>query len=333
MNYWALKKEIDGGVVRPVYLFVGEEDFLADELVKKILQVTVEEGTEDFNLDIFYASEVDIGDVINAASAYPMMAEKRSVVLKEIHKLSPAKLATLSTYVAKPLDTTCLILMGENLNLRLKAAKQLRDRATFVQMKPLYENQASEWMKTYLRERNIEISDEATRLLLASAGTSLRALVREVEKIQINIKPRRTIEEEDVAASAGITRQFSIFELCDAVGKKDINASLHILNHMMSAGESAPGLVSMLTRHFRILLKTRELLKRRQPEKTISQTIGVNPFFLKNYIQQSSNYTSFEIGRIFELLLDADITLKSSPQKPRLVLELLLMRVINGEFV
>ena len=333
MDYQTLQKEIQQGKISPVYLFIGEEDYLANLLVDQILDSAIDQSTKDFNLDIFYASDIEVGDVINIVTAYPMMAERRVVVMKELHKLTTGPLQTLASYVDNPLSTTCLILLGENLNFKIKAAKKIRDKSVYVKLKPLYENQVPDWVKRQLREKNLDITDAAIRLLQASTGTSMRAIMSEIEKIQLNIHPRQLIEEENVAEAVGITRQFSVFELCDAVGRKDINRSLKVLSHMMSAGESAPGLISMLARHFRLLLKTKELLKRRQPERAISKAIGVNPFFLKGYLQQSKNYSNEAIRKIFELLLEADITLKSRPQSPHLVLELVLQQIIRGTHI
>lgn len=331
MDYWQIKERIAQGEIEPVYLFVGDEDYLAEDLTNRLLRGVLEPGSEDFNLNIFYASEAEVGDIINAACAYPMMAERRVVIVKELHKILPGKLAALLTYLKNPLLTTCLILIAEQLDFRLSATKKLRDAAVYVPLKRLYENRVNQWLRNYLKEGEYTISEEALQLLQASVGTSLRAIVNEVGKIQLNIDPRREIEEDDVAHSVGISRQFSVFELCDAVGRKDALSSLKILSHMMNAGESAPGLVSMLTRHFRLLLKTKELLGRGVAESSISKEIGVNYHFINRYIQQSKNYDMRRFNSIFELLLATDIALKSSAQNPRLLLEVLLLQILHGE--
>ncbi|TAK50833.1 MAG: DNA polymerase III subunit delta, partial [Bacteroidetes bacterium] len=89
-----------------VYLFFGEEEFLFAEGLDSLIEHAVDPSTSSFNLDVFYGSEIDARKIIEAASSYPMMAERRVVIVKEFDKVSNKEL--LVSYLEKPFSSTSL---------------------------------------------------------------------------------------------------------------------------------------------------------------------------------------------------------------------------------
>ena len=331
LTYEKINSGLSKGKVALCYFLYGDEDYLIDELVRKIISVAVEKDTEDFNLDILYGNEVDGGQVVSLAMSYPMMANRRTVVVKGVHRLSPQSLTVIGKYLDKPSPTTCLVMTANRVDLRKKGFAKLKKQSTCFEAKVLYENKIPDWIRTFVAAKGLSISEEAIRLLQVCVGTSLRSLSSEIEKVLLNIEDRKKIAVEDIEAVVGVSKQFNTFELCDAVGKRDIAKSLYILNHMLRAGEAPTGIVAMLTRHFTILAKVKRLAAQRWAREKIAAAVGVHPFFVQNYLQQAPNYQVEEINNAFNHLLDVDIKLKSTGQKPKMVLEVLLFTLITGQ--
>ncbi|MBI5750272.1 MAG: DNA polymerase III subunit delta, partial [Nitrospinae bacterium] len=82
MNYIELIKNIEKGWLNPLYLFYGDEGFLIDEAVKKMVSVIVEPSNKDFNLEILRGSETSYAEIINKAQTLPFMGERRAVIVK-----------------------------------------------------------------------------------------------------------------------------------------------------------------------------------------------------------------------------------------------------------
>jgi DNA polymerase III subunit delta len=321
-----LFKELKQKQIAPVYLFFGEEDFLIEQFTDAVHEAALQPGDKDFNLDIFWANEYDGAAIVNAAAAFPMMAERRLIIVKEIHLLDDKSQALLLKYAQKPSPTSCVILTSSKITA---AVKKLRPLAFSIEAKPLYENQAPQWIKSHVKTRGFTISDEAIGLLQLNVGVSLRRLASEIDKIELLLKGRSEISIADVEAIVGSAKEFTIFELGDAVADKKLDKSLRVLERLLELGESAVGILAMLSRHFILLAKSKEIAGRRAQREEIAKLLKINAFFVEKYLQQSTKYKHEHLAQIFILLLRADQHLKSSYQKPRLVLETLIVEIYS----
>ncbi len=322
----SLKEKWAAAKFDPLYLFYGHEDFIIDGLVDTLISKAISNEEKDFNLDILYGNETEGSHIINTALAYPMMAERRVVVVKNAHLIDQSGTSLIEKYTQNPSVTTVLVITAETLG-RGKTWNQIKKNCTTFEAKKLYDNKIPDWIRGHLAERKVTISSEAIQLLQASAGNSLRNLNSELNKLRANIGDEKHIDTQDVEKVVGISRQYNIFELCDAVGKKNLSAGLHILNNMLQLGESPVGILAMLIRHFFILSKLLELeLKRRRPDE-IAKALKIHPYFIKNYRIQAMKYEKEQLKSAYQYLLEADQHLKTSYQRPKLVLELLLIKL------
>jgi DNA polymerase-3 subunit delta len=319
----------------PVYLFHGSEDLLIEESVKAIVEAALDEGTKGFNYDVVYGSKVEAKDVVAMAASFPMMSKRRIVVVKEFEKLVAAESERdiFLAYLARPLESTSLILITEKPDFRKKPFTDLKKKAVVVECNALYDNQVPAWITSRVKKLKREMKPEAVRVLHEYVGNSLRGLQNELDKLFIFVGDKRTIDAEDVHAVVGASKGYTIFELQNAIGRKDLKQALTILERMMEYGESPQFIIVMLTRFFTQLWKLSELKRRKASNQEIAATIGVPPFFVREYLDFSNRYTVEQIERSFRVLLDADITLKSTSREPRLVLDLLLYALVRGNAV
>ncbi|MBN2357022.1 DNA polymerase III subunit delta [candidate division KSB1 bacterium] len=326
-----IQKNWRQGQFEPVYFFYGEEDFLIEHLCRTCVQLAVDPASRDFNLNVIYGSETDGATIVNYASAYPMMAERRVVLVKNINQLKAADLDLLIKYVQRPLASTCLVLTADKIDARKATYKRLLENSSHVELKQLYDNMVPDWIRQYVQDLQLSISEEAIRMLQGTVGNSLRRLATEIEKIRINLQDRSRIEVGDVENVVGSNRQFSIFELCDAIGRRKILQSLLILRHLIRQGETPTGIIAMITRHFIILSRLKAAKTRRAADQSIARDLHIHPFFLKNYSMQAASFSPQQIAAAFEHLLEADQRLKSSQSKPGLVMELMILNLQLGD--
>lgn len=329
ISYTQAIEQLSKGVISPTYFIFGEEKYLHDDLIGRIIHASIDPGMKDFNLDFFYASEAEVDKIINVARSFPMMDQRRVIVVKDIQDLKTTELKYLTDYISHPSQTSCLILtMAEKLRSN-KAMDLILNHSIAIDCRQFYDNEIPGWVENYLQSKKIEIEMQAIYLLQAQVGNSLLTLVNELEKVQINIHPRTRITLADVQSITSVSKQFNIFELCNAVGDKNFSRTVAILSKLLQQGETPTGMIVQLTRHFVQLLKIHEAM--RQGKKAVNDIMkitGLTYYFVNDAMRQSKNFSTEQLRSAFNHLADADLHLKTGYQKPNLVMELLLYKLI-----
>ena len=110
-----IENDIKNNTYSPVYLFMGEEEYYIDYLTKLIINNSLQDHEKDFNLNILYGKDTLISDIISISKQYPVMSERKLVVVKEAQDLSKKdaegnSLDDLLNYVNNPLNSTILVL-------------------------------------------------------------------------------------------------------------------------------------------------------------------------------------------------------------------------------
>ena len=157
ITYTTAIDQLKKGDLSPVYLIYGEEKYLHDELIDRIIDISLDSGTRDFNLDIFYASETPADKIINVASSFPMMAQRRVVVVKDVQQLKTNDLKHLSDYVSRPSKSSCLVL---SLPERKKSGKWfgvIFNNALSIDCRKFYDNEIPAWVEGYLQSKKRQL--------------------------------------------------------------------------------------------------------------------------------------------------------------------------------
>ena len=341
----------------PVLLMFGEEDFLLEEAYQKLVQAIEEEGVSGFNQDLVDAEETPAEAVVEMARAYPMMSERRLVVVKNFEKYfsgraskSAAEKSPFQKIFASPPPSTVLVLRGnipelngitallKNPKQRDKAEKKLKslkfpynlilETCEWIEFPKVAERELPSWLAARLKSFGKEISPEGAELLVAQAGNSLRDLSNEVDKLRTYVQHRKKITLDDVNAIVGASRAHNVFELQKAVGNRDLSTALNILHNMLTAERQELLIIAMLTRYFVILWRLGEELHITKNHFQLANAIGVSPFFVPEYIAAMEKFSPEELDNAFFALRDTDAALKSSSQDGEVALQKMLVRII-----
>lgn len=308
----------------PVYLFHGEEDFLIEEATEAVIDAALEPEQRGFNLDKMYGSDADPREVVSHASSFPMMAERRVVVVRDAEKLGQPEL--LASYIENPLASTSLVLTSAKPDFRRKPFVTAKKHAFVLECKPLWDNQIPSWVSRRVRKAGREIAPEAASLLPAYLGSSLRDIASALEKVYLYIGQRKHITSEDVAAVVGISREFSVFELQWAIGMKDTRKATELLQRMLKQGEQPVLMIAVLTKFFQTLWKLLDVRRRGVQGKEQYVQAGVYAYGEK-YGQAANHFTMNEIEEAFIALAELDERLKTSAGDPHLLLQTFIVNV------
>ena len=231
ITYDDIMRDLKARKVAPVYYLMGDEDYYIDKLSDAIVNAVLTEDEKDFNLDIVYGAEVDIDKVIELAHAYPMMAEKRVVLVREAQAIR--SLEGLDAYLAHLTPTTVLVFCHKHgkLDARKAAAKALQQVGVVFESKRLFDNQLAPFISRYFSQHNVDIEPQAIQMLAGHVGSDLSRLTTEMDKLLLALNGNRVVGAALVEEQTGMSKDFNDFELQSALAMRNIFRANQIVKY------------------------------------------------------------------------------------------------------
>lgn len=320
-------------IFKPIYFLSGEEAYYIDMVSDYIEKNVLDESEQEFNQTILYGKEADMNTIISAAKRFPMMSEYQVIIVKEAQNLkelgktsggsddedsdSPVKKSSstsnaLTAYLQQPQTSTILVFCYKykTLDKRSTIYKSLQKNHIFLETKKLYDNKIPEWITEFVQDHKFKISPKASYLLAESLGNDLSKIAKEIEKLFINLKEGEEITLELVQDNIGISKEFNVFELQDALAKKDILKANRIINYFSANEKEHPAVMTLSSLYGYF---TKVLLYHFAPDKSkfvVAQVLGVNPFFVDGYVNAAKNYNTAKLKSIFSYLKEYDLKTK-----------------------
>lgn len=223
-----IKAQIESGQYAPIYLLHGEESFFIDQLTDLLLQRVLTEEEKDFDLMQFYGGDgqFTMGDVVAACRRFPMVAQHQLVLLREAQAIDKRsnKLDELCLYLKQPSPTTILVLTYKTASITgatelVKLAKKI---GVVYQSDKVKDYELPKVIPNFLQSLGVSAEPQAIDMLQNFIGADFGRLTKEVEKLRITMGSRTKITAQDVADHVGISREFNVYELVDAISRMDV---------------------------------------------------------------------------------------------------------------
>ena len=329
MNYQEFLGKLGKGKVEPIYLFSGEEDFLKEEVLKKLKAHLLKTETADLNYQLFYGREAKGGEITETASTLPFISEKRLVVVKEADRLPASDKDEIIRYAQAPSPFTCLVLMSSKFDRRERFYSNLMKSGKEVSFKPVYEKDLINWIIFRGKERGKQIAPRAAFELKERVGKSLRELESELSKLLIYAGDKKEIGAEEVRALVGESKEVKTYNLTEAIGEKKTGKALKILRKLLEDGKKAPEIIGLITWQMRRMARVKARIDKGEAQNEALESLDVPAFLWRRFISQIKNFSLQKLRENFYHLLQADLQSKSGRLNPRLVLELLVIKLCS----
>jgi DNA polymerase-3 subunit delta len=294
----------------PVYLLSGEESYFIDKISGFIEDSVLTEVEKSFNMSILYGKETNVDTITGIAKKFPMAASHNVVIIKEAQSLN--KIENLQAYIDHPLDSTILVLNYKHKKIDKRKAfyKSVLKKGAFFESPRIYENQIPKWINEYLAEKQYKISPKAALMLVEFLGTSLEKISNELDKLMINIAAQETISDKHIEEYIGISKDYNLFELQNALGTKNILKANKIVDYFAANPKDAPLIrnVYMLFTYFSKILIYRQL--KDKSNRNVASALGINPYFIKDYSTAARNYSTAKLIEIVGILREYDLKAK-----------------------
>ena len=320
MTAAALLNDLKGRKFKPVYLLHGEEayyiDFFSDFIEKNLLS----DAEKGFNQTVFYGRDTDIMSILNAAKRFPMMSEHQLVLVKEAQDLKWGKDGEadkkasdpLLSYLENPLSSTILVFCYKysKFDKRKKTYKAIEKSGVVLESATIYENKVPAWVEDFVKDRSYRIHARASALIAEYLGNDLSKISNELEKLMLNLPKGHEISAENVQDNIGISKEYNVFELQDALAKRDPFKANQIIEYFAANPKANPIqlVFGALNTWFTKILKY-HYISDRSPQN-LARELGVNPYFVKDYEVAARNYNATKVFSVFSYLREYDLKSK-----------------------
>jgi DNA polymerase-3 subunit delta len=325
------------------YVFHGDDEFSRAEALADFKARMGDPVMADLNTTHLDGQKVTFGELVHACDAVPFMAQVRLVIVENLLARLAGKQSHRGRAKPSRRDSGFLQALLDYLP-RLPESSRL----VFVEMNPLSqthpilklakaENQGHErefrapdeqsgslerWILDRARKKGCDIHPPAAHELASFVGRNLRLLDRELEKLVVYVDGQRPIGVTDVRRLVSYVHKANIFEMTDALGRRDGPRASRLLHRMIDDGHEPLYLLIMIVRQFRIMIQVKDLAERGVHPSNIPTRLGMSPFVARKGLSQAAKFSMSQLETIYRQLWETDLSIKTGRVEPVLALDL-----------
>jgi DNA polymerase-3 subunit delta len=228
VSYSDLVAQIQQKKFAPVYLLHGEEPFFIDRLTKMFEEGILEPEERDFNQVVLYGKDTEPDMVLANAKQFPFGSPYRVVILKEAKELKHIEL--LDSYVKSPSPQTIFIVCYKYGTLKAAQTKAYATNGVVFLSESVKDWNLSAWVQNLAEQTfQYKLNPQTAAVLCEHIGNDLSRIYTEFQKLQVVLPKGSEITSDIVEKYIGISKEYNIFELQDALGSRNLGKAYNIM--------------------------------------------------------------------------------------------------------
>ena len=309
-SYETIMRDLKARHFSPIYILMGDESYYIDKISDYIAEHVLRPEERDFNQTVVFGSDISASQIVDSAKAFPMMAEKRVVIVKEAQNLKGTE--PLVKYFKQPVVSTVLVLCHKNGSIdkrkKIIPAAQVGGAVIF-ESKKLYERELPGFIISYFMQHEITVEQKAAQMIADHVGADLHRLTSELDKILISFSEAdRMVTPEIVEKEIGVSKDFNAFELRSAIIQREVYKA-NLITKYFDNNPKAGSLFSFLPMLFSYFenLMIAFYSPNRSNENALVQFLELrNGWAAKDYLTGMRNYSGMKTMQIISKIREID---------------------------
>lgn len=300
MKYTDLRKSLENSVF-PVYLLEGEDAFFRKKAIEQIENKFVQE--KSLNYAVFNGEDFDFEDFYSSIEMLPFMSEKRVTLISEFYP-DKKQIEKLKTFLENPPKEDVLVISNE------KACEAIKkyESVCVVDCAKADGSIICKWITATCKGRGVEIIGNASQMICEYCLFDMTRIESEANKLCDFVGFDGVIDEDIVNQMVTKDTEYKIYEMTEAIGKKNLTTAIEIINELLSKGETLQRLTVSLYSYFRRLL---HVAISTESNEELSKKLGIKEFAVKKAKEQAKVFKVTLLKKAVDLLCDADYKFKS----------------------
>lgn len=323
-----VEKQLKQKRILPVYYLFGEDSYSIETTFNAVEKAVSPFITSDFDKEVFYGENQTFAGIVGLASTFPFGSEKKFIIVKHAEKLKDKK--ELINYLKSPSDFTILLFLHEGTisSTDTQPYKTLASQGYLFEAKELKGKSLIEWLISTVEKNGKNISYENAQLLTDISGENRNTLESQLEKIFLYIGDNKEITIDSIRGLSTSLKQYTIFDLQNAIGKKNSANALKVADNILKNGMEPIQIIAMINKYFTSLARLNELTASNTNEYQVARIMGTHPFYLKEYHQARRMYSDKHLTSAFAALLKADLSIKTTSLDDKTLISILIAEII-----
>lgn len=328
MEALAFLERTKKGEPQPVYVVMGDEDFLKRQVIAALREAVLGSGDDGFGLSTYPGDKGEFSTVRDDLDTLPFLGGRRLIVVEAADTFVTKYRGNLEKYVGQSSATGVLVLEVKSWPSNTKLAKLVPDTTTITCKAPAA-YRLPQWCVQWAKTRHgKEISMPAAQLLVELVGVEMGLLDQELAKLAIYVGDAKKIDVADVDVLVGRSSGANTFKIFDAIGAGQPAEALAILDHLFDQGEEPMRMLAAFSMQLRRLAQAARLSAQGVSLSSGLARAGVPPFAVQGCEQQLRHLGVRRADRLYDWLLELDLGLKGSSQlPPRTLFERFVVRL------
>ena len=295
-NLLKLKKQLKEGILAPLYVFYGEEDYLREMYVNRVKDCVPDGGFPDFNHIKIEGRDVAFSEYDDAWESFPMMTEKKLIHIKDsgIFQLKSVS------------DDTVVIFDETSVDKRSALYKAAAKVGTVVEFTYLSEADLVTWVVKQFLNAKKKISKENAYYLITICDSGLASINNEIKKL-IDFCDEE-IYKTDIDRVVAKSMEVIVFELTDAIMLGNTQKAMETLADLKTVKENVFTLIYLMLSTFEKMLRVK--LMNGAPQAEIASEIGVSLFVARKYINSAKGFSEDSLVWMLRRVAEIDLAIK-----------------------
>lgn len=315
LDFHSIMKDLKGGKYSPIYYLMGDEPYFIDAIQDYIRNNAMPEEERDFNQVVLYANDTTMPQVVQRAKSYPMGSDRQVIIVREAQLLIKQSYGDvsaseiLSEYLQHLQPSTVLVFCHKNgtLDKRLKLAKEIEKFGILFESKKVKEDSVASFIQDFVAHDGFKIDTKGASMLAEHVGSDLSRMAQEVEKLESALSGEGDVITPDlIERLVGISKEYNLYELVDAIAYKDVMRANKIASYMESNSKNFP--IQMVTAtlfpFFANLMVAWYAPDR--SERGVSAELGLPSWRIRNVVAAMKNYNARKTLEIIGLIREFD---------------------------
>jgi DNA polymerase-3 subunit delta len=324
-------------------IFHGPDQFSAKETLHKLKERLGPPEMVDLNTSELDGKSLILSDLSHYTGAMPFLAARRLVIVTNYltrlggtgnSKGDTETLEKLAVLLDKLPETTNLIFLEEaelkKSHLILKKGRAI-DKCVHTFSGPK-QGQLPGWIENRVKGKGGLIERPAAAALANVIGDDLQRLDNELEKLLVYVNGARPISLADVELLCPYTADSETFAMANAIGRSDLNEAQNQLHKRLEEGQTPLAILGGIAGQFRGLLEVKSMAAQGLTPAEIAKAKGWrSDYAAKMRLREAGHFSQTRLVEIFNILLKADLAIKTGQMEETLVLDTLLAQLCGAE--